>query len=90
MKRAIGTSSACGALLALGATVSFMLSGSHLENMPAYSVGFVYVPAFLGIVAASVGTSKFGALAANKLPVPVLKKAFATFLCFVAIAMFFK
>ncbi|MDK4688988.1 sulfite exporter TauE/SafE family protein [Kingella negevensis] len=90
MKRAIGTSSACGVLLALGATVSFMLSGSHLENMPAYSVGFVYVPAFLGIVAASVGTSKFGALAANKLPVPVLKKAFATFLCFVAIAMFFK
>lgn len=90
MKRAIGTSSACGVLLAIGATVSFMLSGSHVADMPAYSVGFVYLPAFIGIVCASVVTSRFGARAANRLPVSVLKKAFGAFLCFVAVGMFFK
>ena len=90
MKRAIGTSSACGVLLAIGATVSFMLSGSHVADMPAYSVGFVYLPAFIGIVCASVVTSRFGARAANRLPVSVLKKAFGAFLCFVAMGMFFK
>jgi len=57
---------------------------SHVADMPAYSVGFVYLPAFIGIVCASVVTSRFGARAANRLPVSVLKKAFGAFLCFVA------
>ena len=90
MKRAIGTSSACGVLLAMGATLSFMLSGSRFADMPAYSVGFVYLPAFVGIVSASVFTSRLGAMAANRLPVSVLKKAFGAFLCFVAVMMLFK
>ena len=90
MKRAIGTSSACGVLLAIGATIGFMLSGSRFADMPAYSIGFVYLPAFVGIVSASVFTSRLGAMAANRLPVSVLKKAFGAFLCFVAVMMFFK
>ena len=67
-----------------------MLSGSRVADMPAYSVGFVYLPAFIGIVCASVVTSRFGAMAANRLPVSVLKKAFGAFLCCVAVMMFFK
>ena len=47
-------------------------------------------PAFIGIVCASVVTSRFGAMAANRLPVSVLKKAFGAFLCCVAVMMFFK
>ena len=90
MKRAIGTSSACSVLLAIGATISFMLSGSRFEQMPAYAIGFVYLPAFISIVSASILTSRFGVMAANRLPVPVLKKAFALFLCCVAVMMFFK
>ena len=90
MKRAIGTSSACGVLLAIGATIGFMLSGSRFADMPAYSIGFVYLPAFVGIVSASVFTSRLGAMAANRLPVSVLKKAFGAFLCFVAVMMLFK
>ena len=90
MKRAIGTSSACGVLLAIGATIGFMLSGSRFADMPAYSIGFVYLPAFVGIVSASVFTSRLGAMAANRLPVSVLKKAFGAFLCFMAVMMLFK
>lgn len=90
MRRAIGTSSACGVLLSLGAAASFMLSGQRAEHMPAYSAGFVYLPAFAGIAAASVFTSKIGARLASRLPVPILKKAFAAFLCAVAVSMFFK
>ena len=90
MHRAIGTSSACGVLLAIGATIGFMLSGSRFADMPAYSIGFVYLPAFVGIVSASVFTSRLGAMAANRLPVSVLKKAFGAFLCFMAVMMLFK
>ncbi len=90
MKRAIGTSSACGVLLGLAATISFMLSGLSVNNLPSYTVGYVYLPAFLGIVVASIITSKMGANLAHRLPVNILKKAFAVFLCFVSINLFLK
>lgn len=89
MKRAIGTSSFCGAFLGLSGTISFIVSGWHIP-MPDYSLGYVYLPALLGITATSFFTSKIGANAANALPVPILKKAFAVLLVCIAINMFLK
>lgn len=90
MKRAIGTSSFCGALLGLSGSLSFMLSGWGLPNLPDYSLGYIYLPALFGITLTSFFTSKLGASAANVLPVPVLKKAFAVLLVCIAINMFLK
>lgn len=90
MKRAIGTSSFCGALLGLSGTVSFIASGWNVANMPEYSLGYVYLPALLGITLTSYFTSKLGANAANVLPVATLKKAFAVMLVAIAINMFLK
>ncbi|HDL4291632.1 TPA: sulfite exporter TauE/SafE family protein, partial [Mannheimia haemolytica] len=90
MKRAIGTSSFCGAFLGLSGTISFIVSGWGLEGMPDYSLGYVYLPALFGITATSFFTSKMGASAANALPVPMLKKAFAVLLVCIAINMFLK
>lgn len=90
MKRAIGTSSFCGALLGLSATFSFIYSGWNMPNLPEYSVGYIYLPALVGITLTSFFTSKLGANAANVLPVPVLKKAFAVLLVGIAINMFLK
>lgn len=89
MKRAIGTSSFCGVFLGLSGTISFIVSGWHIP-MPDYSLGYVYLPALLGITATSFFTSKIGANAANALPVPILKKAFAVLLVCIAINMFLK
>lgn len=90
LKRAIGTSSFCGCLLGLAATISFIISGWGQANLPPYSLGYVYLPALLGIAAASVFTSKLGANAANRLPVPMLKRGFAVMLMLIAANMFFK
>ncbi|QLD34230.1 sulfite exporter TauE/SafE family protein [Mannheimia varigena] len=90
IKRAIGTSSFCGAFLGLSGTISFIVSGWGLEGMPDYSLGYVYLPALIGITATSFFTSKMGASAANALPVPMLKKAFALLLVAIAINMFLK
>ncbi|VEI47653.1 permease [Actinobacillus equuli] len=73
MKRAIGTSSFCGAFLGLSGTISFIVSGWNIE-MPDYSLGYVYLPALFGITLTSYFTSKLGANAANVLPVAILKK----------------
>lgn len=90
MKRAIGTSSFCGAFLGLSGTISFIISGWGLDAMPNYSLGYIYLPALFGITATSFFTSKLGANAANALPVPILKKAFAVLLVCIAINMFLK
>lgn len=89
MKRAIGTSSFCGAFLGLSGTISFIVSGWNIP-MPDYSLGYVYLPALFGISATSFFTSKLGANAANVLPIPILKKAFAVLLVCIAFNMFLK
>ena len=89
MKRAIGTSSFCGAFLGLSGTISFIASGWNVE-MPDYSLGYVYLPALFGITLTSYFTSKLGANAANVLPVVILKKAFAVMLVAIAVNMFLK
>ena len=58
--------------------------------MPPNSFGFVYVPALLAIVAASVVAAPFGARAAHRWPVARLRKAFALILYLLATYMLWK
>lgn len=90
MKKAIGSSAFCGTLLGLSGMLSFMLSGWNIPNMPEYSVGYVYLPAVVGITLTSFFTSKIGATATTKVPVSTLKRYFACLLILIAINMFLK
>ncbi|MGB5446845.1 MAG: sulfite exporter TauE/SafE family protein [Psychromonas sp.] len=89
MKKAIGTSSMCGCIIAISGMLGFMWQGSHINNLPPYSIGYVYLPALLCISATSIFTTKYGARLANSLPTHILKRIFAVFLMFVSIIMFF-
>ncbi len=89
MKKAIGTSALCGCIIALSGMLGFMWHGTHVNNLPPYSIGYVYLPALLCISATSIFTTKYGARLANSLPTPILKRIFAVFLMFVSIMMFF-
>ncbi|MDP8078468.1 sulfite exporter TauE/SafE family protein [Phocoenobacter skyensis] len=90
LKRAIGTSSLCGCLLGITGMCSFVFYGYDAPHLPAYSLGYVYLPALLGIVSVSFFTSKLGAKLATILSVGSLKRAFSLLLVVIAINMFFK
>ncbi|WP_118775331.1 sulfite exporter TauE/SafE family protein [Haemophilus haemolyticus] len=90
MKKAIGSSAFCGMLLGTSGMFSFMLSGWGNAAMPEYSLGYIYFPAVLCITATSFFTSKLGATATSKLPVPTLKKGFALLLIVIAVDMFIR
>ena len=90
MKKAIGSSAFCGMLLGTSGMFSFMLSGLGNAAMPEYSLGYIYFPAVLCITATSFFTSKLGATATSKLPVPTLKKGFALLLITIAVDMFIR
>ncbi len=87
MHKAIGTSAAIGFPIAVAGALGYLVSGLDTEGLPPYSVGFIYMPALLGIAAASVCTAPLGAKLAHTLPVPRLKKFFACLLFAMAAQM---
>lgn len=89
MHQAIATSTAVSLPVALAGTIGYILAGLQATDLPAYTTGYIYWPAFLGIILASVFTAPIGAKLAHKLPVKVLKRAFGVFLLLLAIKMLF-
>lgn len=84
---AVGTSSALGFPIAVAGAIGYIVAGWHDVGLPAYTVGYVYLPAFVGIVAMSILMAPLGARLAHKLPVKKLKRAFGGFLALLATKM---
>ncbi|WP_346839029.1 sulfite exporter TauE/SafE family protein [Microbulbifer sp. SAOS-129_SWC] len=77
MQRAVATSAACGLPIAIAGAISFIVQGWGEPQLPAWSSGYVYWPAFFGIVLASAICARFGALLAHRLSPQLLKSCFA-------------
>ena len=80
LKRAIGTAAANGFPIAVAGTVGYVLQGSRVPDLPQWSLGYVYLPALLLIVAASMPMAPVGARLAHRLPVKRLRVVFALML----------
>ena len=77
---AIATSAACGLPIAIAGSIGFMITGSAQQNLPGHASGFVYWPAFFGIVVASGLFAPLGAKLAHSLSTKKLRSVFALFL----------
>jgi len=84
---AIGTSAAIGFPIALAGAVGYLLNGVGVAGLPPYSLGFIYLPALVGIALASSLTAPYGVRLAHRLPVGTLKKSFAVFIVLMATKM---
>jgi uncharacterized membrane protein YfcA len=87
MRNAIGTSAALGLPIAIAGAIGFIATGIGKDHLPPYSVGYVYVPALIGIVLGTLVTVPWGAKMAHTMPVPRLKKIFAVILFILATKM---
>jgi len=85
--QAVGTSAALGFPIALAGTVGYVASGLKATGLPDYSLGYIYLPAFVGVVAMSFLMAPVGAKLAHRLPVKQLKRAFGGFLALLATKM---
>jgi uncharacterized protein len=86
---AIGTSAAIGFPIAIAGTVGYVVNGLEVSGLPELSIGYVYLPALVGIVAASVLTAPLGVRLAHSLPVDRLKRVFAVLLLVVGTRMLY-
>jgi uncharacterized membrane protein YfcA len=77
---AVATSAALGFPIAAAATVGFIVAGLRTPDLPAWSLGFVYLPAMAVIVVASMVAAPLGASVAHRWPAVKLRRAFAALL----------
>ena len=89
MKRAIAISTTLGFPIALFGAAGFVLSGWHHAGLPAWSFGYVDLPALLAVGATSMAVAPLGVRLAHHLPVARLKRAFGMLLLVVALQMLF-
>ena len=87
IRQAVATSAACGLPIALAGALGFIVTGLNAPHLPAWSLGYVYGPALVGVASASMLTAPLGAKLAHTLPTNSLKKVFAVFLAAVGSKM---
>lgn len=87
IRRAVGTASAIGFLIAVPGALGFALSGWGTPDLPPLSVGYVNLIGFALITPMSVLCAPLGAKLAHSLPPNGVRLAFAVFLLATAVRM---
>jgi uncharacterized membrane protein YfcA len=83
---AVGTSSACGVAIGLAAATGYAFA-DNVSGMPVGSIGYVFLPAALGITIASLLVAPVGVRLAHGLSGAALKRVFAFFLITMAMLL---
>lgn len=89
IRNAVATSSAIGLPIAIAGTIGYLSRSYQIDNLPANSLGYIYLPAFLGIIISSYLFAPVGAKLAHQLPVNTLKKFFAVMMLVIGLKMLF-
>lgn len=87
VQNAIGTSAAVGFPIAIGGSLGYIYNGWEHAGLPPWSLGYIYLPALVALVPASMLTAPLGAKLAHRLPVATLKRLFAGVLITLAVKM---
>ncbi len=87
MRQAIGVATVCGMTVAIFGSLGYIITGLQQDHLPQWSLGYIYLPALLGLIISSSFFARYGVNLATKLPVTTLKKFFAIFLIIVALKM---
>jgi uncharacterized membrane protein YfcA len=84
--RAVGTSSACGVAIGIASAAGYALHAPP-GALPAHAVGYIYLPAAIGVAIASVLAAPWGTRLAHRIGGKALKRVFAAFMIIMGIAI---
>jgi uncharacterized membrane protein YfcA len=85
-QNAVATSAACGYPIAIAGTFAFVVFGLGNE-LPDGAIGYVHLPAFLGIALTSALAAPLGVATVHRLPPKLVKRLFGAFLMLVGLRM---
>ncbi|MEQ9010797.1 sulfite exporter TauE/SafE family protein [Algiphilus sp.] len=87
MRQAVGTSAAAGIPIAWAGAAGFIWTGWQVQGLPAGQLGYISLPGFAAVAAASVLMAPVGARLAHRLPQIWLQRAFAALLIVIGCTM---
>ncbi len=87
MRNAVAISAACGIPIATAGSIGYAFLANNNLNLPTYSLGFIYLPAFLATIVTSICFAPIGAYLAKRLPVKPFKQLFALIVFLVGIKL---
>ena len=87
MHHAMATSLAAIIFTSLGGIIGYIINGLNITNLPAYSIGYIYLPAWFLLAITSITMAQVGAITAHKLPAKQLRYIFVVLLFFVGLRM---
>ena len=87
MHHAMATSLAAIIFTSLGGIIGYIINGLNITNLPAYSIGYIYLPAWFLLAVTSISMAQVGAITAHKLPAKQLRYIFVLLLFFVGLRM---
>ena len=88
IRKAIGTSSALGIVIAVPGSIGFMISGQAVENLPDYSIGYVNLLYAALIIPLTILFVPIGVRLAHKFERSRLQAVFSLLLAITATKMF--
>ena len=88
--QAIGTAAAVGWPLAFAGALGYAIGGWNVPGLPAWSVGYIYLPALAGVVGVGMAVAPLGAAVAHRTQGRTLKRVFAMVLFALATTMLVK
>lgn len=80
MKKAVGVSASIGFPISLFGTLSYIYNGFHQQNLPQYSLGYIYLPAFISIALLSTFSTRLGVKLAHSVSQERIRVLFVIFL----------
>jgi uncharacterized protein len=88
MRYAVGTSLGIMLFTTAGSVIGYVVSGLNTPaDMPAYTVGYIYWPAWLILTVSSIGMAQLGAIIAHKVHGRILNYIFCAVQFYVALNM---
>lgn len=87
ISKSIAIATFIGGALVIFAAVGFIIIGHFQSNLPAYSIGYIYLPMLVGIGIPSIFSARIGAKLTYKLDAKNLKIIFSVFLVIVGTIM---
>jgi uncharacterized protein len=87
IKQAVGTAAACSFPIALTGAVTNVVVSWETPSLPSYSMGYIYLPAVLGVVITSTVAAHLGSRLAHHLPNHILQRIFIVFLILIGLHM---
>lgn len=88
--RAIGTAAGMGAVIAIPATIGFIVIGLGESGLGWGAIGYVHLPAAAVLIGTSVMFAPLGVAAAHLLAPAILRRVFGLYLTFIGVLMIAK